>query len=112
MNHSEPVEKPLDPAQAAIVAKVRWMMLITGLTTFLGIAAVVGVIGYRVFHAEGSADATNVTAALPKGAKVIATAVARNLVVVTIDVGGAVEIRTFDIKTLKPISRLRFANEP
>src|ERR1700687_1813296 len=48
-------EPPLDPAAASIVAKVRWLMLISGVTTLVAVAAVVGVIGYRVFRAEGSA---------------------------------------------------------
>ena len=46
-------EKPLDPAAARIVARVRWLMLISGVTTLLGIAAVIGVIGYRVFASRG-----------------------------------------------------------
>jgi hypothetical protein len=104
-------EAPLDPAAARIVAKVRWLMLIAGATTLLAIAAVIGVIGYRVFKAEGSA-AADVTALLPKGARVIATAVAEDRIAVTLDVGGAIEIRTFDAKTLKPTGRLRFATEP
>ena len=102
---------PLDPAAARIVAKVRWLMLISGATTLLAIAAVIGVIGYRVFKAEGSAPA-DVTALLPKGARVIATAAAEDRIAVTLDVGGAIEIRTFDAKTLKPTGRLRFATEP
>jgi hypothetical protein len=104
-------EAPLDPAAARIVAKVRWLMLIAGATTLIAIAAVIGVIGYRVFKAEGSAPA-EVTALLPKGARVIATAVAEDRIAVTLDVGGAIEIRTFDAKTLKPTGRLRFATEP
>ena len=104
-------EAPLDPAAARIVAKVRWLMVISGATTLLAIAAVIGVIGYRVFKAEGSASA-DVTALLPKGARVIATAVAEDRIAVTLDVGGAIEIRTFDAKTLKPTGRLRFATEP
>jgi hypothetical protein len=104
-------EAPLDPAAARIVAKVRWLMLIAGATTLLAIAAVIGVIGYRVFKAEGSA-AADMTALLPKGARVIATAVAEDRIAVTLDVGGAIEIRTFDAKTLKPTGRLRFATEP
>ena len=104
-------EAPFDPAAARIVAKVRWLMLIAGATTLLAIAAVIGVIGYRVFKAEGSASA-DVTALLPKGARVIATAVAEDRIAVTLDVGGAIEIRTFDAKTLKPTGRLRFATEP
>jgi hypothetical protein len=87
-------EAPLDPAAARIVAKVRWLMLIAGATTLLAIAAVIGVIGYRVFKAEGSA------------------AVAEDRIALTLDVGGAIEIRTFDAKTLKPTGRLRFATEP
>jgi len=102
---------PLDPAAARMVAKVRWLMLISGATTLLAIAAVIGVIGYRVFKAEGSAPA-DVTALLPKGARVIATAAAEDRIAVTLDVGGAIEIRTFDAKTLKPTGRLRFATEP
>jgi len=104
-------EAPLDPAAARIVAKVRWLMVIAGATTLLAIAAVIGVIGYRVFKAEGSAPA-DVTALLPKGARVIAAAVAEDRIAVTLDVGGAIEIRTFDVKTLKPTGRLRFATEP
>ena len=102
---------PLDPAAARLVAKVRWLMLISGLTTLVAIAAVIGVIGYRVFKAEGSAPA-DVTALLPKGARVISAAVAEDRIAVTLDVGGAIEIRTFDAKTLKPTGRLRFATEP
>src|SRR5262249_23774309 len=104
-------EAPFDPAAARIVAKVRWLMLIAGATTLLAIAAVIGVIGYRVFQAEGSAS-DEVTALLPKGERGIATAVAEDRIAVTVEVGGAVEIRTFDAKTLKPTGRLRFGTEP
>jgi len=96
-----------------MVAKVRWLMLISGVTTMVAIAAVIGVIGYRVFKAEGSAAAmVDVTAQLPKGARIVATAVAEDRIAVTIVVDGATEIRTFDAKTLKPAGRLRFATEP
>ena len=39
-------------------------------------------------------------------------ATAGDHVVVTLDVGGATEILTFDARTLKPAGRLKFANEP
>ncbi|HYZ45232.1 MAG TPA: hypothetical protein VE667_10255 [Xanthobacteraceae bacterium] len=110
-NPSADDNAPLDPAAARIVAKVRWLMLISGATTLVAIAAVFGVIGYRVFKAEGSAPA-EVTALLPKGARVVATAIAEDRIVVTIDVGGTIEFRTFDAKTLKPAGRLKFATEP
>ncbi|HEY0569722.1 MAG TPA: hypothetical protein VGD13_16580, partial [Xanthobacteraceae bacterium] len=61
-------EKPLNPEQAKIVAKVRWLMLMSGFATVLGIAVVIGVIGYRVFRSDGSVGPAEVTAMLPKGA--------------------------------------------
>jgi hypothetical protein len=100
------------PEQAALFARVRRMMLIAGLTTALAVAAVLIAIGYRLFRSEGSAVATDTTAVLPKGARIVATAVAGDRLVVTLDIGGATEIRTFDARTLKPAGRLRFANEP
>ncbi len=103
-------EKPLDPEQARLVAKVRWLMLVSGFATLLGIAVVIGVIGYRVFRADGSVH--DVTALLPKGAKIVNTAVAGDHVVVTFDIGGITEIRSFDARTLRQLARLRFAQEP
>jgi len=87
-------------------------MLIAGLTTALAIGAVLIAIGYRLFRSEGSAAAPDVTAVLPKGARLVATAVAGDQLVVTLDIAGATEIRTFDARTLKPTGRLKFANEP
>ena len=88
-------------------------MLIAGATTLLAVAAVIGVIGYRVFKSEGSAATSpDVTALLPKGARIVATAVAEDRIAVTLDIGGATEIRTFDARTLRPTGRLRFATEP
>jgi hypothetical protein len=109
---SEPDEKPLDPEQQRIVAKVRWLMLVSGFATFLGIAVVMGVIGYRVYRSGGSVAPAEVTATLPKGAKVVSTAVAGDRIAVTVEVGGALEVRTFDLKTLNATGRLRFATEP
>jgi hypothetical protein len=105
-------DEPLSPAQARIVARVRWLMLISGLATVLGIAVVVTVIGYRVFRTEGRPGPVEATALLPKGARITSTAVADDRIAVTIDIGGAIEIRTFDAKTLSPAGRLRFAVEP
>ena len=100
------------PEQAALFARVRRMMLIAGLTTALAVAAVLIAIGYRLFRAEGSVAVTDVTATLPKGARIVATGVAGDRVVVTLDIGGATEIRTFDARTLKPAGQLKFASEP
>jgi hypothetical protein len=108
----EPVAPEPTPEQAALFARVRRMMLIAGLTTALAVAAVLVAIGYRLFRAGESAVATDTTATLPKGARILSTATAGDRLVVTLELAGAIEIRTFDAKTLKPAGRLKFANEP
>ena len=101
------------PEQAALFARVRRMMLIAGLTSALAVAVVLIAIGYRLYRSEGSpVSVSDVTAALPKGARIVATGVAGERLVLTLDIGGATEIRTFDAKTLKPVGRLSFVNEP
>ena len=54
----------------------------------------------------------DVTAMLPKGARIVSTAVAEDRIAVTVEVNGAIEIRTFDLRSLKQTGRLRFATEP
>jgi len=105
-------EKPLDPAAARIVARMRWMMAISALTTLIAVIAVLGVIAYRLLRTDGSAPTADVTAMLPKGARIVATAAAGDRIAVTTDVNGTIEIHTFDARTLKPTGRLRFASEP
>ena len=102
------------PEQAALFARVRRMMLIAGLTTAVAVGAVLIAIGYRLFRSEGSVTtaATDITATLPRGARIVATAVAGDRLVVTLDVGGTTEIRTFDARTLRPAGKLRFVSEP
>jgi hypothetical protein len=100
------------PEQVALFARVRRMMLIASLTTALAVAAVLIAIGYRLFRTEGSAAVTDITSMLPKGARVVATGVAGDRLVVTLDIGGATEIRTFDARTLKATGQLRFVSEP
>src|SRR5690242_13600814 len=68
-------EPPLPPEQQKIVARVRWLMLISGFATLLGIAAVIGVIGYRFSRGNGIVAAAEVTALLPKGARITGTTV-------------------------------------
>jgi len=109
---TETVAPDPTPEQAALFARVRRMMLIAGLTTGLAVAAVLIAIGYRLFRSEGSVAVAEITAVLPKGAKIVSTGVAGDRVVVTLEVGGATEIRTFDAHTLKAAGRLRFVSEP
>ena len=87
------------------------MMLVAGVTTGLAIAAVLIAIGYRLFRSEGSGVMIDVAEMLPKGALITATAVTGDRLVITLDVGGQTEIRTFDVHSMKPTGRLKFANE-
>jgi hypothetical protein len=105
-------DEPLSPAQAQIVARVRRLMLISNLATLLVIAVVVTIIGYRVFRTEGRPGQVDATAQLPKGARLLSASIAGDRIVVTIDVGGSLEVRTFDARTLSPEGRLRFVAEP
>jgi hypothetical protein len=100
------------PEQAALFARVRRMMLIAGLTTTVAIAAVLIAIGYRLFHSEESTVAADITATLPKGARIVSTGLAGDRLVVTLDIVGITEIRTFDAHTLKPTGRLKFVTGP
>ena len=111
--HAAHIAEP-DAMTAGIVTRARWLMIISGLTTLIAIAAVIGVIGYRVFRAEGSGAAATAEGVivLPKGARVVSSTVTDDRIAVTLDLGGATEIRTFDARTLKEIGRIRFATEP
>ena len=102
------------PEQAALFARVRRMMLIAGLTSALAVVVVLIAVGYRLYRGEGSTTAasTDITATLPKGARIVSTGVAGDRLVVTLDTGGVTEIRTFDAKTLKPAGKLKFVSEP
>ena len=98
--------------QVLLLHRARRMMLVAGVTTGLAIAAVLIAIGYRLFRSEGSGAIADVAAMLPKGALITATAVTGDRLVITLDVGGQTEIRTFDAHSMKPTGRLKFANEP
>ena len=87
------------------------MMALSGFATVLGIAVVLGVIGYRLLRSDGSAPA-DVTALLPKGAKIVSTTVTGDRIAVVLDAGGGIEVRTFDLRTMQPAGRLKFATEP
>jgi len=102
------------PEQAALMARVRRMMLIAGLTSALAVAVVLIAVGYRLYRGEGSpaAAATDIIATLHKGASIVSTAVAGERLMLTLDISGVTEIRTFDAKTLKPAGKLKFVSEP
>jgi hypothetical protein len=91
------------------------MMVISAITTILAIAAVITVIGYRVFNQGGSGVVAAVgddAITLPKGARVVSTSASAGRLAVLIEVDGASELRTFDIRTLKQVGRVRFVSQP
>ncbi len=106
-------QNAIDAQGEQVVARIRRLMTISLALTIVAIAIVIGIIGYRVFRNEGSArPAAEVTAMLPKGARITQTAVSEDRIVLTIEAGGSVEIRTFDLKTLQPAGRLSFVSQP
>ena len=103
-------ETPLDPEAARVVAKVRRLMMIATMTTFIAVATVIAVIGYRVFKGEERVQVLqSVSATLPAGTKVLSSAIGEGRVVLTVEVNGAIELLSFDLNTLKPLGRVRLA---
>jgi hypothetical protein len=104
--------EPAESETAQLVARARVMMIISALTTVLAIAAVVAVIGYRVFGTGIGPVAGESSIELPKGAHIVSMAASAGRIAVLLDVNGTSEIRTFDIKTLKQTGGLHFSTEP
>jgi len=103
-------EKVLDPEAERAILKVRRLMLIASVTTFVAIGAVMVVIGYRVFHLGGSAaPAADMAVALPAGARVLSTSIGEGRLAVTVELGGKNEVLLYDLATLKPLGRIQFA---
>lgn len=110
---SDDSEKPLDPQAARIVAKVRRLMMIASLTTFIAVAVVLGVIGYRVFRIEGRAPSgPDTNAPWPNGARIVSSAMNDERLALTIETPAGLEVRFFDLKTFKPLGRLPLGARP
>ena len=115
----------MDASTAATIAKVKRLMLITMGVTIIAVGSVFGFIGYRLFKVEGSVAKTadkvvpappsagnEMTIAIPRGARVVQSAVSEDRLIMTLDVGGRIEVRTYDLKTLQPAGRLTFSTTP
>jgi hypothetical protein len=86
------------------------------------------VVGYRLFRTEPAPQPppptpaapkpalanipNDMTLTLPRGARIVQTAVAGDRLVITLEIDGATEIRTFDVRTLRPTGRLVFGTVP
>jgi hypothetical protein len=132
-NEAEIVPPPLAPQEPPVreddgaqrvIARVRRLMLVSMVVTILAVGSVFGFIGYRIFKGEGvsaktadklppaSAIPTDVTLSLPRGARVIQAGVAADRLVITLEIDGKVEVRTFDVNTLQPAGRINFSATP
>jgi multidrug efflux pump subunit AcrA (membrane-fusion protein) len=106
-------DKPLAPEQERLVRQVRRVAIGSSVIMLLGFAVVISVIGYRLFAAaERAAPPAESAILLPKGARVLSTTVSDGKIAVTIELSGAVEVRFYELATLRPTGRIRFATEP
>jgi hypothetical protein len=115
---------PLDADAERLVARVRRLMLVSMGITIVAVGSVFGLIGYRVMTSDGvtaktadklppaSAIPTDITLSLPRGARIIQSAVVSDRLVMTMEIDGKVEVRTFDVTTLQPAGRLNFSAAP
>ena len=101
-------------------------MLASNLFMAVAIGAVLAVVGFRLYRTEPAPPPPpppvaapapakiplDMTLTLPRGARIVGTAIAGDRLVITLQIDGATEIRTFDIKTLQPAGRLSFATVP
>ena len=115
--------RPLDPDTTRALGNIRRLMLASNLFMVVAIGAVLAVVGYRIYRTEPATPPpvaapappkipVDMTLTLPRGARIMQTAIAGDRLVITIQVDGATEIRTFDVKTLQPAGRLSFATVP
>ena len=101
----------IDAEAEQVVAKARRLMLLVLLGTFVAVGAVLAIAGYRLMTSE-RAPPVEATANLPAGSRVIGTSVAGDRLLVTIEVAGAIEVRSYDARTFQPTGRLRLNPQP
>ena len=106
---TQDTEVPLDPQQESMVRKLKRMAVFSSVLMIGGFLAIFGVIAYRLSNAPApqAAAIPAITNALPKGSKVVSTAVSDGRIVVTIERDGITELRVFDLMTLQLRGTLR-----
>ncbi len=93
-----------------MVRKLKRMAVFSSVLMIGGFLAIFGVIAYRLSNpvaAPQAAAIPAITNALPKGSRVISTAVSDGRIVVTLERDGATEMRVFDLSTLQLRGTLR-----
>jgi hypothetical protein len=120
-----PADEPVpDPDAARVIAKVRRLMLVSMAVTVIAVGSVFGFIGYRIYKGEGSVEKkadklpesspipNDITLSLPRDARLVQSAVTNDRLIMTLEIDGKIEVRTFDVKTLQPAGRLNFSATP
>jgi hypothetical protein len=104
----------LTPEQQQLIARVKRLMALPLLVMVAGFLTVFGVIGYRLyFKTPAPASPTlEKTLQLPRGAKVISTAINEGKLVVTVELGGLVEVLLYDLDNLQPRGRFTIRTAP
>jgi hypothetical protein len=118
-------DEPVPDADAArVIAKVRKLMLVSMAVTVITVGSVFGFIGYRIYKGEGSVEKkadklpesspipNDITLSLPRDARIVQSAVTNDRLIMTLEIDGKIEVRTFDVKTLQPAGRLNFSATP
>lgn len=110
--NSSPDALSLDPEAGRLLGRVRRIMVISLACTFLAVAGVLGVVGYRIYHAEPVAVPTDFSVAVPEGARIVSVALTETRIALTLELSGRTEVRLFDTRTLQPRGRLTLASNP
>jgi len=123
-NASREDDEPLDPAMVRVQARLRRLILISGLTLGVGIVAVFGAILYRILTvdtmgtpaatAPSEAIATEVAAeavGLPPGAELVSLAIAGTRLALGFRVGADTVVVLVDARTMAVTGRLTVRGE-
>jgi hypothetical protein len=112
-------DRPPDPAALRLQARLRRLMLISGLTLGLGLVAVFGAILYRIATLDATGKGPSPGAAapnlslsglgLPPGARLVSTALDGDRMALTYDVGDGTTTVIVDMRSGAVIGRLAIA---
>lgn len=113
MSSDEDEETPLDPAVERVRQRLKRLILISVVTLFVGLAAVVAAVLYKVGPSRDKpvltavAGETMVDGALPADAQLLATALDGRTLALTYAEGPARRVVVIDLATGKVLRRLR-----
>jgi hypothetical protein len=95
-----------DPAQEAVVARIRRISIVSSLIMIAGVGSVLAVIVYRLMGAPGPSGPVVSGTIDPQGGKVISAVAADGRLTVTYDQNGVPVIVVYDLRSLKETQRV------